>query len=276
MLKRRIGSLQPRNSWAPTSTNVFCNLQTTLYQQRFHELSDDQHRSIKSSAIGLNAARDIHGVADQGELEPPFAAASSGKNRPAPKLKQIAQHADDNVWGLSRRMGAKIRHFGKRTLAGWRRAKENGVRMSTGWSTIFGAKKRVRFARCRSASLTRRFAETLRHQDRGNQDRNQAHGKPQQVGSIRLESVHERVAEDRQECTGDARGHDSHGDIGHERKSRRRSRRRTRLQSGGRQRIDKKNASRERGRHGKRTEPGKTTQHRIIAFPSTNRLTPPK
>jgi hypothetical protein len=78
MLKRRFGSLQPRNSWTPTSTNVFCNLQTILYQQRFHELSDNQRRSIKNSAIGY-AARDNHGVADQGELEPPFAAASSGK-----------------------------------------------------------------------------------------------------------------------------------------------------------------------------------------------------
>jgi hypothetical protein len=129
----------------------FWNLQTTLYQQRFHELSDNQRRSIKNSAIGY-AARDSHGVADQGELEPPFAAASSGKNRLAQKLKQIAQHADDNVWGLSRRMGAKIRHFGKRTVAGWRRAEENGVRMSTSWSTIFGEKKQARFARCRSTS----------------------------------------------------------------------------------------------------------------------------
>jgi hypothetical protein len=34
--------------------------------------------------------------------------------------------------------------------------------MPTSWSTIFGEKKRARFARSRSTSLTRRFAEMFR------------------------------------------------------------------------------------------------------------------
>ena len=45
------------------------------------------------------------------------------------------------------------------------------------------------------------------HQDGGNQDRSQAHRKPQRGGSIHHNSVHDHVAHDRKECAGDARDH---------------------------------------------------------------------
>jgi hypothetical protein len=52
----------------------FRKSQTTLSFQRLHEFTSNKHRGVESSAIGFNAACDIHGVPDQGELKPFFAA----------------------------------------------------------------------------------------------------------------------------------------------------------------------------------------------------------
>src|SRR5713101_3931925 len=85
-------------------------------------------------------------------------------------------------------------------------------------------------------------------------------------------SVHEHVAEDRKECAGDARDHNAtamkvmsdNQNNNHIEGSYRKLE--------GRQRVDEKNAARERGRHGKGTEAGWIAQHRIIAFRSPDRL----
>ena len=78
--------------------------------------------------------------------------------------------------------------------------------------------------------------------------------------------MHEHVAEHRKECAGDARHHyaaamkitsDNQNNNHIEGSDR---------ELEGRQRVDDKNAARERGRREKGTEPGKIAQHRIIAF----------
>src|ERR1700704_2392110 len=96
-----------------------------------------------------------------------------------------------------------------------------------------------------------------KHKDSGNQDRNQAHRRPQRGGPSQSKSVHEDVAEDREERAGDAHDHDAtatkvvsgnknnnHIEGGNRKRERRPS-------------IDEKNAARKRSRHGKGTEAGK-------------------
>jgi hypothetical protein len=84
--------------------------------------------------------------------------------------------------------------------------------------------------------------------------------------------VHEHVAEYRKECAADARDHyaaamkamSGNQNNSHIEGSYRKLE--------GRQRVDEKNAARERGRDGKRTAAGKMAQHRSIAFRSPIRL----
>src|SRR5947207_5121934 len=129
-----------------------------------------------------------------------------GENRLAQVVKQIAQHADYNVWRLSRRMRGKAYHVGKQNSGGLTACEGK-------WST--NANKLVdNFGREEASevcSLPLNFldAQVCRnvpeHKDSGNQDRNQAHRRPQRGGSIHRKSVHKHIAEDRKKCARDAR-----------------------------------------------------------------------